>query len=105
MTDVCTHVREEECDVLGVVQLVRRLLLQEGKPEIEAEQHYNVQVVSQEINNHLFHGSLKKFRFLPTNFKCLTQNGHIFRMILHFLRTDVKYFRDARQLLQQLQIV
>lgn len=48
VSDLCTHVTEELCDVMSVVQLIRRLLLQEGKPEMKAEQHNTIQMMSQE---------------------------------------------------------
>lgn len=35
ITDPCTHVRQELYDILGVLQLIRCFLLQEGKPEMK----------------------------------------------------------------------
>lgn len=53
MSDSCTHVTEELCDILSAVQLIRCLLLQEGKPEMKAEQHINVQMMSWEKKHFL----------------------------------------------------
>ncbi len=93
MTDLCTHVREEADDILGVVQLIRCFLLQEGKPETEQS---NTLMFSQCCKKkYLPSAGVKYFSCLPTDFKCLTQNGHIFGVILPFFSADVEYFGDA----------
>lgn len=61
--------------------------------------------VHKKKNITLFHVGLTYLSFLPTNVKCLTQNGHIFRVILHFLSADIQYLGDAFQLLQKLEII
>lgn len=90
--------REKLNDILGVVELIRCFLLQEGKSAMKK----NDKLISGQNKTLFFSDSFNYLHVLPTDLKRFAQNGHIFKVILRFLCTDVQYFGNALELLQKL---